>query len=63
MSEAQKLYPEMIVTQLQKFEHFYKADDYHQNYYNRNQDAGYCQAVINPKLAKLRELYHEKLKA
>lgn len=62
ISEAQKLYPEMIVTLLQKFEHFYKADDYHQNYYNRNRDAGYCQAVINPKLSKFRELYHEKLR-
>jgi peptide methionine sulfoxide reductase msrA/msrB len=62
IDEVQKSYPDMIVTQLQMFEHFYKAEDYHQDYYNRNQEAGYCQMVINPKLSKFRDLYHDKLK-
>ena len=62
IDEVQKSYPDMIVTQLQKFEHFYKAEDPHQDYYNRNREAGYCRGVINPKLSKLRDLYHDKLK-
>lgn len=62
IEEVQKLYPDMIVTQLQMFEHFYKAEDYHQDYYNRNPGGGYCQAVIDPKLSKFKELYLNKLK-
>ena len=62
IDEAQKSYTDPIVTQLEPFEHFYKADDNHQDYYNRNPDGGYCQAVIEPKLAKLRHLYTDKLK-
>jgi peptide methionine sulfoxide reductase msrA/msrB len=62
IEEVQKSYPDRIVTQLQKFEHFYKAEDPHQDYYNRNREAGYCRGVINPKLSKLRDLYHDKLK-
>ena len=61
IDEMQKLYSDMIVTQLEMFEHFYKAEDYHQNYYNRNQEAGYCQAVINPKLSKFRKAHYDKL--
>lgn len=63
IDELQKVYPEMIVTQLQMFEHFYKAEDYHQDYYNRNEAGGYCQAVINPKISKFKELFRDKLKA
>lgn len=62
IDEAQKSYTDPIVTQLEPFEHFYKAEDNHQDYYNSNPDGGYCQAVIEPKLAKLRHLYTEKLK-
>nr|WP_257621571.1 bifunctional methionine sulfoxide reductase B/A protein [Chryseobacterium sp. NKUCC03_KSP] len=62
IDEVQKGYDEMIVTQLEKFEQFYKAEDYHQNYYNTNPDGGYCQAVINPKLKKFKHLYQDKLK-
>lgn len=42
-----------IVTEIAPFEKFYKAEDYHQNYFNNNPDAAYCQAVIRPKLEKL----------
>lgn len=61
IDEMQKLYPDMIVTQLQMFEHFYKAEDYHQDYYNRNREGGYCRAVIDPKLSKFKELFSETL--
>lgn len=43
---------ENCVTEVKKFEKFYKAEEYHQNYYNNNQNAPYCKLVIAPKLEK-----------
>ncbi len=51
-----------IVTELSPLDIFYKAEDYHQNYYRSNQDQGYCSFVITPKLSKLRALHANKLK-
>jgi len=51
-----------IVTEITPLSVFYIAEDYHQNYYNNNKSQGYCQAVINPKLAKFIEKYQSKLK-
>ena len=42
---------------------FYEAEDYHKNYYNRNQGKSYCQVVINPKLEKFKKTFAEKIKA
>jgi peptide-methionine (S)-S-oxide reductase len=57
-AEAQKNFKDPIVTQIVPLDHFYKAEDYHQNYYNNNTHAPYCQVVIKPKLKK----FEEKLK-
>lgn len=46
-----------IVTQLEPLNEFYVAENYHQNYFNNNKNAPYCQAVINPKLKKFREKF------
>ena len=51
-----------ITTELSPVDTFFPAEDYHQDYYNQNSNAGYCTAVITPKLAKLRKLHKEKLK-
>lgn len=51
-----------IVTEVTKFDAFYNAEDYHQNYYNNNKTQGYCIAVINPKLEKFLKKYKSKLK-
>lgn len=51
-----------IVTEVTKFDVFYVAEDYHQNYYNNNKNARYCVAVINPKLEKFLKKYRDKLK-
>ena len=59
---VQEVYTVPIVTELKPLEVFYEAEDYHQNYYNENQEAGYCRAVIDPKIAKLRKMYADKLK-
>ena len=51
-----------MVTELAPFDKFYKAEEYHQNYYQSNPDKPYCQLVIGPKLAKLREKFTHLLK-
>jgi len=62
IAELQDAFDEPIVTEIKPFEVFHKAEDYHQDYYERNPNAGYCQAVISPKLEKARKLFKEKLK-
>ncbi len=51
-----------IVTQLEPFKEFYKAEDYHRNYYQRNKNEGYSRFVIAPKLEKVEKKFKEKLK-
>jgi peptide-methionine (S)-S-oxide reductase len=59
---AEKLWPAPIVTQVVPFETFYPAEDYHQEYFARNPEQGYCQIVVAPKVAKFRKHFFEKLK-
>ena len=51
-----------IVTKVSEATTFYKAEDYHQNYYNRNQGQSYCSYVITPKIQKVRSGFKDKLK-
>ena len=53
--EAQRDWPQPIVTEVANFEAFYPAEDYHQAYYELNKEAPYCRAVIAPKMAKFRK--------
>ncbi len=62
LEEEASSFDKPIVTELARFNAFYKAENYHQDYYNRNDGKPYCQAVISPKLRKLREKYADKLK-
>jgi peptide-methionine (S)-S-oxide reductase len=52
--KAQAKYRDPIVTELRPLDKFWKAEEYHQNYYNSHQSAGYCRVVISPKLKKLK---------
>lgn len=52
-----------IVTEVVPCGVFYPAEEYHRDYFRRHPDQAYCQAVIAPKVAKLRQRYREKLKA
>jgi len=52
--KAQKNWHDPIVTEIRPLEKFWKAEDYHQNYYNTHTSAGYCRVVISPKLRKLK---------
>ena len=51
--DANKQFPNPIVTEITAASTFYPAEDYHQDYYNLNPGAAYCQIVIQPKLVKL----------
>jgi peptide methionine sulfoxide reductase msrA/msrB len=62
IEEFQDIFDEPIVTEIKPFEVFHKAENDHQDYHKKNSNAGYCQAVINPKLGKARKLFKEKLK-
>jgi peptide-methionine (S)-S-oxide reductase len=57
-----KVWKKPIVTEVVPYREFYKAEDYHQDYYAKNSGQPYCRVVIEPKIAKLREHYREKLK-
>ena len=60
---AEKLWDRPIVTQVTPFKAFYKAEDYHQDYFVNNPNQPYCQVVIAPKVAKFRKKFTERLKA
>lgn len=51
-----------IVTELTSFDKFYKAKEYHQNYFKLNSSQPYCKVVIEPKVNKFRKLYFNQLK-
>ena len=60
--EASKVYKNPIVTEISPLTNFYKAEDYHQNYYALNPNQGYCQYVIRPKVDKFKKQFASKLK-
>ena len=60
--EESKIYPGPVVTELKPLESFYKAEDYHQEYYFSNPYQPYCQAIISPKVAKFRDKFSDYLK-
>ncbi len=62
-TNAAKIWKKPIVTEVAPFKEFFKAENYHQKYFKNNARQPYCQVVIAPKVAKLREHYREKLKS
>lgn len=59
---AERVFDRPIVTQVEPAAEFYPAEDYHQGYFDRNGSQPYCQAMIAPKVAKLRSRYADRLK-
>ncbi|HEX7415880.1 MAG TPA: peptide-methionine (S)-S-oxide reductase MsrA [Smithellaceae bacterium] len=57
-----KVYKNIIVTEIVPFQSFYAAEDYHQDYYSQNREQGYCRVIINPKLEKFKKTFHDNLK-
>ena len=59
---TQKIWDKPIVTEVEKLDKFYMAEDYHQEYFARNPYQPYCQAVVAPKVSKFRKHHLEMLK-
>ncbi len=59
---AAQLWPKPIVTEIVPLDRFYKAEDYHQNYYRNNPTQPYCIYVVGPKVDKFREKFRNWLK-
>jgi len=57
-----KVYNDPIVTTLEPLTKFYKAEDYHQDYYENNKSKPYCQMVIQPKMEKFEKVFKDRLK-
>jgi peptide-methionine (S)-S-oxide reductase len=55
-------YKDPVVTEISPLKVFYKAEDYHQNYFNQNGDQPYCQFVVAPKVEKFKKVFKDKLK-
>ena len=63
MRDVAPYYDDPVVTELSPLDEFYEAEEYHRDYYRNNPAQGYCRIVITPKVAKLREMYADKLKS
>ncbi|EKE85233.1 peptide-methionine (S)-S-oxide reductase MsrA [Idiomarina xiamenensis] len=61
--QTQQIFTDPVVTTVEPLTVFYPAEDYHRDYYNRNPENAYCQAVVSPKLAKFRKTFADKLKS
>lgn len=58
----EKIWEKPIITEIAKFDKFYPAEDYHQEYYDNNPNQGYCSFVITPKVEKFEKIFKDKLK-
>jgi len=52
-----KVYENPVVTEVVSLEEFYSAEDYHQDYFNKNPEQSYCQLVITPKIEKFNKVF------
>lgn len=62
IAEMANVWDAPIVTQLLPAQPFYRAEDYHQDYFRQHPLQGYCALIVAPKLSKLKEIFHDKLK-
>lgn len=60
--EDENIFNNPIVTEITKFEKFYPAENYHQDYYEQNKSQPYCRMVITPKVEKFKKVFSKKLK-
>jgi len=61
-AETQKNLERKIVTRIEPLKNFYPAEAYHQNYFAKNPDQGYCRMVVAPKVSKVREHFPSRIK-
>jgi len=60
---GEEIWENPIVTQVEAYEAFHRAEEGHMDYYERNRGQAYCRLVIDPKILKLRERFRDRLKA
>ena len=60
LKAAQAKFKDPITTEIVPLKHFYPAEDYHQDYYRNNPNAGYCRVVIRPKVEKFEKKLKQK---
>lgn len=60
--EKEKIYQSPIVTKIEPFTNFYKAESDHQRFYEKNPEYGYCRVVIDPKIRKLLREFKDEVK-
>lgn len=58
----EKVWEDSVVTEIEKLDVFYPAENYHHDYFEQNPDQQYCKFVIQPKVEKFRKVFHDKLK-
>ncbi|MCU1631547.1 MAG: peptide-methionine (S)-S-oxide reductase [Micrococcaceae bacterium] len=63
IAKNQENWKNPIVTEVSRLPEFHVAEDWHQDYYAKHPEQGYCQVIINPKLAKARKYYSQWLAA
>lgn len=63
VQKTKALWDDPIVTEVEKLEVFFEAEPEHHNYFRQHPEQAYCQIIINPKLAKLREKFASRIKA
>ncbi|WP_456428313.1 peptide-methionine (S)-S-oxide reductase MsrA [Nitratifractor sp.] len=61
-AQTQQQLDRKIVTKIEPLRNFYPAEEYHQNYFDKNPWQGYCQAVVAPKVEKVRRAFTDRLK-
>lgn len=61
--EGEKCWDASVVTEVLPVAPFYAAEDYHQHYFRKNPDQGYCQLVVAPKVSKFRKKFSSRIKA
>ncbi len=60
--ENEGVFDDEIVTEVTEFTNFYPAEEYHQNYFEKNPNQPYCAAVVSPKVGKFRQKFAHRLK-
>jgi peptide-methionine (S)-S-oxide reductase len=63
IERAAEMWDGRIVTELAPLGEFYRAEEYHQDFFAKNPDQGYCLAVALPKVNKVRKSYAQYVKA